>query len=162
MPNRRGIYPGVFGLVNALAKQGRLSDAEEAFRRENNAWYEANFTDPATVDPTVYDRAVNPEAAAWFKASAGHLIRRVPDTWPSSPRTAWSAYASNRRTRAGSSTRTRIKWSSSHARADRRPPAHGDRQAPGQGDWLEASVEDCVVAGIRSPKGNVCVPLCPA
>ncbi|MED7922640.1 hypothetical protein SMD20_00215 [Nonomuraea sp. LP-02] len=78
MPNRRGTYPGVFGLVNNLAKQGRLSDAEEAFRLENNAWYEANFTDPATVDPTVYDRAVNPEAAAWFKASAGHLIRRVP------------------------------------------------------------------------------------
>ncbi|MEZ7131397.1 hypothetical protein ACBR40_39210 [Nonomuraea sp. AD125B] len=78
MPNRRGTYPGVFGLVNALAEQGRLSDAEEAFRRENNAWYDTNFTDPATVDPTVYDRTVNPEAAAWFKASAGHLIRRVP------------------------------------------------------------------------------------
>ena len=75
--NGRGTYPGVFGLVNHLAGQGRLSDAEERFRRENNAWYEANFTNPADVDPTVYDRSVNPGAAAWFKPSAGHLIERV-------------------------------------------------------------------------------------
>ncbi|WP_026214078.1 hypothetical protein [Nonomuraea coxensis] len=77
-PNSRGTHPGVFGLLNSLAGQGRLSDEEEAFRRENNAWYEANFTDPATVDATVYDRGINPGAAAWFKASAGHLIQRVP------------------------------------------------------------------------------------
>jgi hypothetical protein len=76
--NGRGAYPGVFGLVNGLAEQGRLSDAEEQFRRENNAWYEANFTNPATVDPTVYDRDINPGAAAWFKPSAGHLMQRVP------------------------------------------------------------------------------------
>ncbi|MCK2217682.1 hypothetical protein MF672_028385 [Actinomadura sp. ATCC 31491] len=68
----------MFGLLNGLAGQGLLSEAEEAFRRANNAWYEANFTDPATVDPTVYDRDINPGAAAWFKASAGHLIQRVP------------------------------------------------------------------------------------
>ncbi|MFF4197503.1 hypothetical protein [Nonomuraea sp. NPDC001831] len=77
-PNGRGTYPGVFGLVNSLAEQGLLSDEEEAFRRENNAWYEANFTDPATVDPDVYRRDVNPAAAAWFKASATRLIERVP------------------------------------------------------------------------------------
>ncbi|SDK70187.1 hypothetical protein [Nonomuraea jiangxiensis] len=77
-PNGRGTYPGVFGLVNGLAAQGRLSNAEERFRRENNAWYEANFTNPATVDPTVYDRSINPGAAAWFKLSAGHLMQRVP------------------------------------------------------------------------------------
>ncbi|MFI7104986.1 hypothetical protein ACIBK9_01625 [Nonomuraea sp. NPDC050227] len=63
-PNGRGTYPGVFGLVNSLAEQGLLSDEEEAFRRENNAWYEANFTDPTTVDPDVYRRDVNPMAAA--------------------------------------------------------------------------------------------------
>ncbi|MEO3873121.1 hypothetical protein ABGB18_30265 [Nonomuraea sp. B12E4] len=77
-PNGRGTYPGMFGLVNGLAAQGRLSDAEERFRRENNAWYEANFTNPATVDPAVYDRSTNPGAAAWFKLSAGHLMQRVP------------------------------------------------------------------------------------
>ncbi|MEV4838489.1 hypothetical protein AB0K05_28565 [Nonomuraea sp. NPDC049486] len=75
--NGRGTYPGVFGLVNGLAAQGRLSDAEERFRRENNAWYEANFTNPVTVDPTVYDRSINPRAAAWFKLSAGHLMQRM-------------------------------------------------------------------------------------
>lgn len=36
--NGRGTYPGVFGLVNGLAAQGCLSDAEERFRRENNGW----------------------------------------------------------------------------------------------------------------------------
>ncbi|MEV0623031.1 GNAT family N-acetyltransferase [Nonomuraea sp. NPDC050404] len=76
-PNARGTHPGVFGLVNGLAMQGRLSEAEERFRRENNAWYEANFTNPATVDPSVYDRSVNPGAAAWFKSSAGHLMCRA-------------------------------------------------------------------------------------
>ncbi|MFF0868564.1 hypothetical protein ACFYUV_42885 [Nonomuraea sp. NPDC003560] len=54
----------MFGLVNSLAEQGLLSDEEEAFRRENNAWYEANFTDPTTVDPDVHRRDVNPMAAA--------------------------------------------------------------------------------------------------
>ncbi len=77
-PNGRGTYPGVFGLVNSLAMQGRLSEEEERFRRENNAWYEANFTNPADVDPTVYDRQLNPGAAAWFKPSARHLMERVP------------------------------------------------------------------------------------
>ncbi|MER6509387.1 FAD-dependent monooxygenase [Nonomuraea sp. NPDC001636] len=77
-PNGRGTYPGVFGLVNSLAAQGLLSDEEEAFRRANNAWYEANFTDPTTVTPDVYRRDVNPMAAAWFKASATRLVERVP------------------------------------------------------------------------------------
>ncbi|MFI6813567.1 hypothetical protein ACIBG7_14200 [Nonomuraea sp. NPDC050328] len=76
-PNRRGVHPGVFGLVNRLGKEGRLSPREERFWREGNAWYEANVTDPSAVDPTVYDRELNPGAAAWFKASASHLIDRV-------------------------------------------------------------------------------------
>ena len=32
---------------------------------------------PAEVDPTVYDRGLNPEAAAWFKSSASAMIERV-------------------------------------------------------------------------------------
>lgn len=76
-PNARGTHPGVFGLVNHLAAQGRLSAEQERFRRETNAWYDAHFTNPADVDPLVYDRQRNPAAAAWFKASAGHLIQRV-------------------------------------------------------------------------------------
>ena len=76
--NDRGRFTGVFGLVNNLARQGRLSEEQEAFRRLNNKWYDAAYTDPSTVDPTVYDDEVNPGAAAWFKPSATHLLARVP------------------------------------------------------------------------------------
>ncbi|MFD5138395.1 hypothetical protein ACFWMX_19430 [Streptomyces sp. NPDC058378] len=77
--NRRGHFTGVFGLVNNLAREGRLSDEQESLRRSHNHWYDAAYTDPSTVDPTVYDDAINPGAAAWFKPSAAHLLTRVPD-----------------------------------------------------------------------------------
>jgi len=73
----RGIHVGVFGLVNTLAKQGLLTLEQEAFRRLNNDWYDANYTNPSDVDSSVYDREVNPGAVAWFKESAHHLIDRV-------------------------------------------------------------------------------------
>lgn len=76
--NRRGHFTGVFGLVNTLAKQGKLTDEQESFRRSNNGWYNEAYPDPSTVDSTVYDHEVNPGAAAWFKSSATHLIERVP------------------------------------------------------------------------------------
>ncbi|MFC8779211.1 hypothetical protein ACWD6Q_24765 [Streptomyces nigra] len=76
--NDRGRFTGVFGLVNNLAREGRLSEEQEAFRRLNNKWYDAAYTDPSTVDATVYDEEVNPGAAAWFKPSATHLLARVP------------------------------------------------------------------------------------
>ncbi|MFE4455454.1 hypothetical protein [Streptomyces sp. NPDC056796] len=76
--NGRGHFTGVFGLVNRLAREGRLSDEQESFRRTNNSWYDAAYTDPSTVDPAVYDEEVNPGAAAWFKPSATHLLARVP------------------------------------------------------------------------------------
>ncbi|MBB5869258.1 hypothetical protein F4553_002637 [Allocatelliglobosispora scoriae] len=73
----RGRNVGVFGLVNGLAKQGRLIEEQERFRRLNNDWYDAAYPDPATVDATVYDRELHPGAAAWFKVSAQHLVERV-------------------------------------------------------------------------------------
>ncbi|MFE0405578.1 hypothetical protein ACFW19_27265 [Streptomyces nigra] len=76
--NDRGRFTGVFGLVNNLAREGRLSEEQEAFRRLNNNWYDAAYADPSTVDATVYDEEVNPGAAAWFKPSATHLLARVP------------------------------------------------------------------------------------
>ncbi|MEV7452052.1 hypothetical protein [Streptomyces nigra] len=76
--NDRGRFTGVFGLVNNLAREGRLSEEQEAFRRLNNKWYDAAYPDPSTVDATVYDEEVNPGAAAWFKPSATHLLARVP------------------------------------------------------------------------------------
>jgi hypothetical protein len=77
VPDDRGRFVGVFGLVNVLARQGRLTPGQERFRRAGNDWYDANYRNPAAVDPTVYDTEVNPGAAAWFKATATHLLDRV-------------------------------------------------------------------------------------
>ncbi|MEU6659104.1 hypothetical protein [Streptomyces sp. NPDC046821] len=76
-PNERGHLTGIFGLVNRLGRSGKLSEAQERFRRENNAWYDQAYTDPSTVDPSVYDPAVNPTATAWFKPTATHLLERI-------------------------------------------------------------------------------------
>ncbi|WP_233621643.1 hypothetical protein [Amycolatopsis sp. WAC 04182] len=75
--DERGNFTGVFGLVNGLARAGRLTVEQEAFRRANNDWYDANFINPAHTDPRVYDAEVNPGAAAWFKATARVFIERV-------------------------------------------------------------------------------------
>ncbi len=44
-----------------------------------NAWYNANLVDPGRADPSVYDRTRHPDAMAWFKSSATHLIAPVAD-----------------------------------------------------------------------------------
>lgn len=75
--NRRGHHPGVFALVNGLQWDGVLTPKEEDFRRASNDWYNANCTDPSTIDPQVYDRELHPLAAAWLKTSATHLVDRV-------------------------------------------------------------------------------------
>ncbi|WP_433201772.1 hypothetical protein ACQP1G_10920 [Nocardia sp. CA-107356] len=67
----------MFGLVNGLARTGRLSAEQERFRRAGNDWYNANLIDPGAVDSAVYDRAVHPGAAAWFKSSAVAMIGRI-------------------------------------------------------------------------------------
>ena len=74
VPNSRGAFTGIFGLVNGLAHQGLLTDDEERFRRVSNDWYDAAYTDPSTVDPGVYDRAVNPLAASWFRVEAADWL----------------------------------------------------------------------------------------
>lgn len=75
-PDHRGRHLGIFGLVNQLGQRGLLTEAEEAFRRENNDWYDAAYTNPSDVDPTIY--ADNLLAAAWFKPTATHLFARIP------------------------------------------------------------------------------------
>ena len=76
-PNAAGLQVGVFGLVNVLGRHGMLTPDEERFRRENNAWYDAAYPDPCTVDPAVYDPDSHPGAAAWFKAASTALIARI-------------------------------------------------------------------------------------
>ena len=74
-PSSRGIHVGVFGLVNVLGRGGGLSAADEDYRVRTNRWFDDAYPDPSTVDPLVYDRAVNPEAVAWFKLpAASHLV----------------------------------------------------------------------------------------
>ena len=72
--NARGVHPGVFALANGLTD---LSPEEQRLRAEGNAWFEANFTDPSTADPGVYDRESNPGAVAWFKSSSPQLVERA-------------------------------------------------------------------------------------
>ncbi|WP_411079143.1 hypothetical protein [Streptomyces sp. cmx-18-6] len=76
--NQRGHFTGVFGLINTLAREGKLSEEQELFRRTNNSWYNVAYTDPSTLDPSIYNHEINPGAAAWFKPSAEHLLTRVP------------------------------------------------------------------------------------
>ena len=76
-PGRSGRRAGVFGLVNGLYKRGELTAAQAAARRSGNDWYEANLTDPGKAAPEVYDKALHPRAAAWFKESAEEMLGRV-------------------------------------------------------------------------------------
>lgn len=76
-PNGRGTHPGIFALVNGLAAEALLTRSEELFRVEGNAWFEDNFTDPSTVDASIYDRNANPGAVAWFKESSAELVARA-------------------------------------------------------------------------------------
>ncbi|MFA9445133.1 hypothetical protein [Egicoccus sp. AB-alg6-2] len=75
--NRHGIRPGVFALVNGLAFDGRLTEAQQGFRRDTNAWYTRNYTNPADVVPDIYSHQLNPGATSWFKVSAAYLLERV-------------------------------------------------------------------------------------
>ncbi|GAA3460670.1 hypothetical protein ACFFSW_21015 [Saccharothrix longispora] len=76
--HERGFFPGIFMLVNGLAREGLLTDEQERFRRVANDWYDAAYVTPSHVDPTVFDREVNPGAVAWFKVDgARHLVERI-------------------------------------------------------------------------------------
>lgn len=76
--NARGIQVGIFNLANGLARKGILSAQDWTWWRKANDWYDAAYVHPSAVDATVYDPAVNPLSRAWFKASAHHLLDRVP------------------------------------------------------------------------------------
>lgn len=73
----RGVFRGIYGLVNSLLREGRLTPTERRVVEATHAWFEAAYTDPSQVDPTVYDRDLHPHAAAWFKPTACHLVDRM-------------------------------------------------------------------------------------
>ncbi|MDQ1742409.1 MAG: hypothetical protein QOE23_748 [Pseudonocardiales bacterium] len=77
-PNDRGRYTGIFGLANGLARSGLLSAADRAWWRAANDWYDLAYPDPASVDPTLFDRGRHPGLTCWFLDSAEHLLCRVP------------------------------------------------------------------------------------
>jgi hypothetical protein len=76
-PSRSGLLSGVFAHVNSLFLHGLLSDEDVAFRETHNAWYHQHVPVPTEVDPTVYDRALNPGAVSWFRSTATDCIARV-------------------------------------------------------------------------------------
>jgi hypothetical protein len=78
-PDSEGFRAGVFLLANRLARSGRLTPEDWAFWRSSNDWYDAAYADPGSVDPTLWDKEVNPVVECWFKESAVHLLDRVPD-----------------------------------------------------------------------------------
>ncbi|PQZ96348.1 hypothetical protein CQ018_03530 [Arthrobacter sp. MYb227] len=77
VPNRQGLHTGVFGLANGLAHGGKLNDEERTAWRAGNDWFNLAYPDPSDSNPSVYDPQVNPQAAAWFKDTATHLLERI-------------------------------------------------------------------------------------
>jgi hypothetical protein len=73
MPNERGAHIGVFG----LARVNVLSTADREWLAASNAWGDAADADPATVDPTIFDKSGHPLATCWFRQPAEHLLAVV-------------------------------------------------------------------------------------
>ncbi|MEU7479947.1 hypothetical protein AB0A63_28415 [Lentzea sp. NPDC042327] len=70
---------GIFGLANGLARAGRLTPEDWAFWRAGNDWYDAAYPDPGAVDPSLFDKTLNPVVSCWFRlTAASHLLARVP------------------------------------------------------------------------------------
>ena len=76
--NARGIFSGVFALVNGLHFARQLSDEQAALRREIHDWFNANLTNPADLDPRVFDRTRYPVTLSWFKTSARACLAKLP------------------------------------------------------------------------------------
>lgn len=77
-PDAHGLHPGVFMLANKLARTGQLTTTDWKWWRTNNDWLDAAYVNPATVDPSLFDKTKNPVVSCWFKEGATHLLDRVP------------------------------------------------------------------------------------
>lgn len=65
-------------MANRLARSDRLSPDDLVWWRTNNDWFDAAYTDPSTVDPTIFDESIYRHTSCWFKESARRLLDRVP------------------------------------------------------------------------------------
>lgn len=72
--NWLGFRTGIFGLANGLAHSKAFSEKEWSWWRANNDWYNNAYTDPASIDATLFDNGL---ATCWFKDSAQHFLERV-------------------------------------------------------------------------------------
>ncbi len=47
--------------------------------RASNDWIDATYPDPGIVDPTLFDKSINPTATCWFKSLAATepILERV-------------------------------------------------------------------------------------
>ncbi|WOH18078.1 hypothetical protein IRJ34_17240 [Paenarthrobacter sp. GOM3] len=70
-PDAKGRYLGIFALANRLAKDGRLSPEDWGRWRSANDFYDAAYATPGAA---IYE---SPQAQAWFKLSATHLLDRI-------------------------------------------------------------------------------------
>jgi hypothetical protein len=73
-PTRRMTYASVFALANGLAHSGRLTPEDHSWWRTHNDFMNDAYPDPASVDPSVYDRDQHPGARAFFRTDARDLL----------------------------------------------------------------------------------------
>lgn len=74
--NPSGHHLGIFALVMGLAHSGALTLEQEAYRLRSHAWFNDAYPHPPAG---LFDRDLNPIAICWFKATAIHLLARIPD-----------------------------------------------------------------------------------
>ncbi|MGR0160229.1 hypothetical protein [Paenarthrobacter nitroguajacolicus] len=70
-PDSKGRYLGIFALANRLAKEGSLSPEDWGRWRRANDFYDAAYVTP---EASFYAR---PDAQAWFKLTATHLLDKT-------------------------------------------------------------------------------------
>lgn len=80
-PNGRGRHTGIFGLANGLAHRGEPTPEDRAWLDANNHWIDEAYPDPGLIDPTLFDKTINPAATCWFKVTeaAEPFLARVPE-----------------------------------------------------------------------------------
>ena len=152
-PGKRGVHTGVFGLTNLLGRSGRLTVEQHRAWRKGNEWYDAAYPDPSDTDPSVYDETVNPQATAWFKISATHLLDRVPEYLDILRAHGGECERVNPTIRDGSSTRMTCRSSSSRELRLQIPQPFEARIADRLAGWNRCRSSSLTLSGQRFASG---------